>query len=136
MRILITGSRDWDDYRAITDEIGRVVREYLLEGGRNVTVVHGGAAGADSIAGEIAEQLGATVEVHPAKWETHTDQCPDWHWTLRKCKMAGHRRNQEMVDLGADVCLAFIKNDSRGATSCADRALKAGIPVLYTVRNI
>lgn len=118
MRILITGSRDWDDANAIA---------FVMEGAvplmaRDVTVVHGDARGADRIAGAYAEQAGWKVEKHPANWNLYG-------------KKAGFIRNKEMVDLGADICLAFIKNNSRGATMCAQLAREAGIPVRVIARN-
>ncbi len=57
---------------------------------------------------------GATVEVHPADWERHG-------------KAAGVIRNRVMVDKGADLCLAFIRNQSRGASHCAGLAEDSGI---------
>lgn len=110
MRILVTGSRDWDDREAILLSF----QDYL--GQDNVLVSGACPTGADRMAEEIAEDfLGWKVERHPADWNGLG-------------KRAGFVRNAEMVNLGADVCLAFIKNDSRGASHTARLAEKAGIP--------
>lgn len=109
VRILVTGSRSWTEAWVIKSAIRDVVRA-----GMSVTVVHGGARGADRIAGDVARSLGFIEEVHVPDWSTG--------------KAAGIRRNLAMIDAGADVCLAFIRDGSRGATHCADAAEKAGIP--------
>ena len=43
----------------------------------------------------------------------------------------GFARNQEMVDLGADLCVAFIQVGAmnKGTWHCATAARAAGIPV-------
>lgn len=113
MRMLITGSRTWTDRSLI-------FRAMSWAGSREqqpttITVVHGKCRkGADDIADDFARQLGWNIEAHPADWE-------------RYGKRAGFVRNAEMVAAGADVCLAFIHNNSKGATMCADQAEKAGI---------
>lgn len=119
MRILVTGSRDWYDKSVIRNALLSV----LTKEGEQVTVVHGGARGADYLAQECAYALGYIAERHDADWNTYG-------------KRAGYIRNKEMVDAGADICLAFIKNESRGATMCAQLAEDAGIPVIrYEVRG-
>lgn len=111
MRILVTGSRDWEDGKAIAAAL-------LASGARvGVTLVHGACpTGADAIADRIAQTFAMNIERHPADWEKYG-------------KRAGFIRNKEMVDAGADICLAFIKNHSRGASMTAMLAERAGIIV-------
>lgn len=113
MRILVTGSRDWADRHTLK----HALLDYEAEPPAQTTVVVGACpTGADLLAEWYAVDWQWEVERHPADWKTYG-------------KAAGFRRNAEMVALGADVCLAFIRNGSRGATHCADLAEKAGIPV-------
>lgn len=85
-----------------------------------VTIVHGGARGADRLAGRIARELGMVEEVHPAQWDLHG-------------RKAGFIRNQHMVDLGANCCLAFPvglnQGRSRGTAHAMNAARRAGITV-------
>jgi hypothetical protein len=127
LRVLVTGSRDWGDrakVRGILDYIGG---RYGYDG---MVVVHGHCpTGADAFADEWAQDnadLGVIVERHPAEWNRHG-------------KRAGFLRNAEMVDLGADVCLAFqnpctkhphqAPHASHGADHCSGLADEARIAV-------
>lgn len=127
-RILVTGSRTWEDRqqirRALAFESLRFIDEVIDSdepGSWAITLVSGACPlGADRLAEEAAANMSMVVERHPAEWEKHG-------------KRAGFVRNSEMVRLGADVCLAFIKDNSKGATMTADLAEKAGIrTVRYT----
>lgn len=113
-RILITGSRDWTDrdtiWRALGDTVAPldITRETVLVSGACPT-------GADAIAETWARKYGLTIERHPANWQLEG-------------KRAGFIRNARMVNLGADIALAFIRNGSRGASHTAHLAEEAGIP--------
>lgn len=111
-RLLITGSRSWTDEAEIVAQFRLVYTKY----GKDVTLVSGACkSGADAMCERLARMAGWVVETHPADWNTYGDS-------------AGFRRNEDMVKLGADACLAFIKNNSKGASHTAAYAFKAGIP--------
>jgi superfamily II DNA or RNA helicase len=127
-RVLVTGSRAWGTDR---DALGNLTPaaiyeweqlrekiEYTFRAQSDAVLVSGACpTGADFLAEHVWSSLGGAVERHPAEWDEYG-------------KQAGFRRNQEMVDLGADLCLAFIKNGSAGATHTVDAAARAGITCL------
>jgi hypothetical protein len=116
-RILATGSRDWDNPGRVYDAITDFAVMAKRAGWPGITVVHGACpTGADLHASRWCRVQGFDEEKHPADW-------------TRYGKSAGPRRNREMVKAGADVHLAFIKNESKGATGTAGMAEKAGIAV-------
>jgi hypothetical protein len=92
----------------------------------DITLVSGHAIGADRMAEEYAHSRGWSVETHRITRE-------DWE---RDGKRAGFLRNAKMVDLGADICVAFIRGNSKGATMCADLAEKRGIDVVRVLSDI
>jgi SLOG family YspA-like protein len=112
VRVLVTGSRTWTDETLIRAVLALAWRDAHGD----MTVVHGDArAGADRIADQWAVDAGVKVERHPSQWRLSG-------------KRAGLVRNAEMVAAGADLCLAFIRDGSRGASHCAGLAKAAGIP--------
>jgi len=110
-RFIFSGSRHWTNPTPI---------EYRLKALFAIqpasTVVHGGARGLDSMVGSIATQLGLAVEIHRADWSK---------WG----KAAGPKRNQLMVDLGADYAFAYPLDGSKGTWDFVRKAERAGIPV-------
>jgi len=110
-RLLVTGSRDWSNVDAVVREL-EVVQAHE---GEQVVLVSGNCRGADLIAEDVAVKFGWIIERHPADWKTHG-------------KRAGFVRNGEMVELGADYCLAFVKDNSAGASNTVVKARIAKIP--------
>ncbi len=134
-RILITGSRTWQDPQTIVDAIFEWVMEFSPEP-EEIVVVHGDASrGADRMARDYARETSwITEESHPAVWGSPcTDTCRPGHRRTNAygeyCPAAGMTRNKLMVDMGADVVLAFIRDGSAGASNTAEYALSKGLPV-------
>lgn len=109
MRVIVCGSRRWHNRARISDRLFNLPSD--------TTVVHGGARGADTIAGQEAEKLGFLVEVHRPDYDQHF------------YKAAPLKRNTKMAELGADLCIAFMKDGSTGTAHMISEARRCGIPV-------
>lgn len=114
MKLLITGSREWTDRKAIRDVLARFPAGTVL--------IHGACRGADKIAAGVGNQLGFDVRPYPADWE-------------RFGNAAGPIRNQEMIDKECldgdeiDICIAFHDDleNSKGTKDMIEKADNAGI---------
>ncbi|MFH9426003.1 DUF2493 domain-containing protein [Streptomyces sp. NPDC017529] len=133
-RIVVTGSRAWTDAQLLADVLLDTWHDATQLGHTSIVIVHGGADGADTLAGLWARGHGLDVEVHEADWEHCADDCPPGHRRSRArggdyCPTAGPRRNQQLIDAGADLVVAFHREGSRGTADCLHRAQATGLPV-------
>ncbi|MFF9787239.1 DUF2493 domain-containing protein [Streptomyces nigrescens] len=138
IRVLVTGSRDWEQPQIIDDALLETWHDISQVHGpeRDWIIVHGGCYdGADKFAARWATTNRVLTEAHPADWNgSCTADCPSNHRRRRTngktyCPLAGPIRNQDMVDLGADLVLAFHRDGSRGTGDCVRRAQQAGLTV-------
>jgi hypothetical protein len=122
MRILITGSRHWIDYRQVQQVI-RSAHETTTAKGELLQVRHGDATGADHLAKMVVYGLvnagydDVIEEPFPADWS--------------QGKVAGMMRNRAMLEAGGvvDEVHAFPLQDSKGTVGMMKIAAEAGIPV-------
>lgn len=119
-RILVTGSRKYSDREAFDRVVRAALGQRELSG---VVMVSGAAKGLDRIAEDWAKDNGVRVERYPADWDRYKLE-------------AGSKRNQIMIDTGADVCLAFPMKGSIGTYDCIRRAKSAGIETVITRENL
>lgn len=112
MRLLICGDRDYTNRNKIKYELIKV--SPLPD-----VIIQGGASGADTLAKQVAIELGIPVEEYPAKWNIYG-------------KKAGPLRNLEMLEVGnPTLVLAFhdFIGTSKGTRHMIVSSLKCEIPV-------
>lgn len=108
MRVLVCGGRDFRNSPMMARVLGEVGTHRIS------VVIHGGAPGADTMAGSWASAFGVRCETYDADWSLGPK--------------AGPIRNQRMIDEGKpDLVVAFP--GGKGTADMVRRAKKAGIPV-------
>jgi hypothetical protein len=127
VRILVTGGRDHENYEQVRDVLEGVICEfglmyddvYQMPESTKFTIIHGGATGADTHADNWCTVNWLQPEVYKVTKE-------DWN---RLGRAAGMIRNQEMLDTGIDLVLAFPTKKSKGTWGMVNIARKAGVEV-------
>jgi hypothetical protein len=110
MRLLVCGGRHYRDERSLR----RVLDAALRTG--DLTLIAGGARGADRLARQWAVDRGVPCATYPADWDQHGPA-------------AGSIRNQQMLDDGRpDMVLAFP--GGRGTADMVERAHRKGVLVV------
>ncbi len=132
MRVLVTGGRTYSDSGMVYG-----VLDGMLAAHGSLVIIEGGATGADAHARQWAKDHGIKSITERAIW-TDLSQ-PDAVVKTRKDgsqydAMAGHRRNQKMLDIHKpDVCVGFS-----GGTGTADmlrRARAAGVRIVQVAER-
>lgn len=111
MRVLVCGGRDYRDRERVAEALSELAAKY----GR-LTIIQGGAPGADALAREWTFlQPYSHLINEPADWKTYG-------------RAAGPIRNQKMIDEHRpELVLAFP--GGRGTADMVRRAKAAGVPV-------
>lgn len=110
MKVLVCGGRDFNDYKLVCNTLGL----YVIS-----EIIHGCAAGADSLAGDYACEMEIPATVYRADWKQHG-------------KSAGPKRNRQMLDENPDVELVIAFAGGVGTKNMIDYAKTKGV----TVREI
>ena len=110
LRIIIAGSRRFDNYNFMRTKLRRVDI-----GNYDVTVISGTAKGADRLGEQWAKNYKFNIERYPANWSMYG-------------KTAGIIRNRQMAE-HADMCVVFWDGESKGTLNMIQTARDVGIPV-------
>ncbi|WP_414039327.1 SLOG family protein [Acidithiobacillus sp. M4-SHS-6] len=112
-RVIVAGSRNYQDESAIFDELDFKLKRLIDTVG--VEIVSGTAKGADSIGTDWAIENGIDVVEYPAEWDVFG-------------KRAGIYRNLEMAWYATHL-IAFWNGKSRGTKHMIESAEDAGLQV-------
>ncbi len=108
LRVLVCGGRDFTDAAAIADAMDSLPA--------SIVVCHGGAPGADSLAGQWAANHGIACTVFRADWKKHG-------------KAAGPIRNRQMLnEFQPDIVVAFPGGS--GTADMVSQAKRVGVEVM------
>lgn len=131
MKILVCGGRDYNDYAKVESALDALMHLTGTDG--DVIVVHGGATGADTLAGKWASSKGFLQKVYTPEWDDISS--PGALVKYNKYgkpynALAGPVRNQRMLDENPDISYVVAFPGGKGTSDMVKRAEKKGINII------
>lgn len=123
MRIIIAGSRNFNNYDLLEKELNKIFHKCHQDGSipskEDMEIVSGTANGADKLGERFANEYGINLAKFPADWN--------------RGKSAGYIRNEQMALYAkankAGMLVAFWDGESKGTKHMIDLANKHGLRV-------
>ena len=94
MKVIVAGSRNFNNYKLLKEKLDKIKEKYTIE------IVSGGANGADKFGEQYSKENNLKVHLFPADWNKFG-------------KSAGYLRNRDMAKFG-DILIAFWDGKSKG----------------------
>lgn len=113
--LLVAGSRTFTNQVLFADKMSDYIKALNLDSNTELVIIHGGARGADTLAGTYAKDHKIKCQVFKANWNEFG-------------KSAGYRRNEQMHQFIAQhpnrACICFWDGQSKGTAHNFDLAKK------------
>ena len=131
IKIIIAGSRTYNDYSTVSNIVDHILRTKLYKKGykpSDIEIVCGMANGADTLGEHYANSNGFAIHYFPAEWDKYG-------------KSAGYIRNKQMAEYasyrkGYGALIAFWDGNSKGTKHMIDLAKEYGMKVfVYNYMN-
>jgi len=114
MRIIIAGSREFDNYNLLYQNCEKA---FSLQ--KIIEIVSGTANGADKLGEKYANEKGYKIKQFPADWDKYG-------------KSAGYNRNEEMAKY-ADALIVFWDGKSKGTKHMIDLGCKYKLKIKIVI---
>lgn len=108
MKIIIAGSRDFNDYNLLKSRCDEILAPIS-----DIEIVSGKARGADTLGERFAKESGFPIKEFPADWKSYGSS-------------AGMIRNRQMAEY-ADMLIAFWDGESSGTKGMINLAKNKGM---------
>ena len=113
IKIVIAGCRNYNNYSEAKEYIDFCISNIRIN--NDITIISGGANGADALGERYAQENNFPVEKYPADWKKYG-------------KFAGPKRNKQMAEI-SDYVICFWDGKSKGTKSMIDFARKFNKPI-------
>lgn len=101
-KVIIAGSREFDNYDMLKEKCDKILSRKVNEG-EEIVIVSGTARGADTLGENYAEERGYKIERYPANWDKYG-------------KKAGYLRNKKMAEV-SNACIVFLSSKAENKGS-------------------